>query len=841
MMSQMKSASSKQGYAKLLSAEAALIARRRETFEPHGTGPTIGLALSGGGIRSATFCLGVLQSLSKVGLTKHIDYLSTVSGGSYIGGFFGALFVPQSLRGPGTPRDEQRPDFDNTRPMQSGLGLEAVRRLRDSGRYLTPAGTSDAFYAGAIVIRNWTAVQTVIGLTVLMAFWFVRAVDNWWFESTPAISPSLALLSWLSLVFVFGFGSAYWLTRRDRIPKSRPKRIGTNLFLWAFAVAFCLILREYLQSAPSPLRYLELHFAAFMGVALVAYLVAELRYGKLESKSSASDSDDIQPLIMTEDIVRTKLSNWMATSLILFLTLAGLVLLDLMGGALQSQLVHLYLSPPPFDWSFGSIYLLMKEAWPIAVAAAPPMLSFIARQKLKREKAEEAAKAVGTKLSDPLPALLVIAGSSVVALWLILWSAVSHYPFEPESPLRGSVLVLGLILIAVNIIQSLCFSFINLSSLSHFYAARLRRAYLGASSYGRPFTNVRQDDPEDSIRVKDYYQGMIEHGGPLHIINVTIAETIAGTSNLVARDRKGKPMQLSPGGIVFEGDHPGTFEAASIEDGEELPLANWIAISGAAVSAAIGSGTSLGTSILATMANVRLGYWWRSRRAENNRDFLWRNFKDTVQNYLFLELRGAFDGTRRDRWYLTDGGHFENTGIYALLQRRVRVIIACDNGADPNYDMVDVVRLLQRARIDLGAEITFLSDEALAETLGPSSPLIGVIGTFKEVARNGDIQNPGGPIATLAKITYPDSDPGVLLLIKPRLTFTEPPELLAYRAMPGGRNFPQQTTGDQFFDEEQWEAYRRLGEFCGERLFAVPPPNHVGWYPYQLEPFDEKR
>src|SRR6266487_638131 len=46
---------------------------------------TLGLAISGGGIRSATFSLGIIQMLAEFGLLKHIDYLSTVSGGGYIG------------------------------------------------------------------------------------------------------------------------------------------------------------------------------------------------------------------------------------------------------------------------------------------------------------------------------------------------------------------------------------------------------------------------------------------------------------------------------------------------------------------------------------------------------------------------------------------------------------------------------------------------------------------------------------------------------------------------------------------------------------------------------------
>jgi hypothetical protein len=45
----------------------------------------LGLALSGGGIRSATINLGILQGLARRGLLPRFDYLSTVSGGGYIG------------------------------------------------------------------------------------------------------------------------------------------------------------------------------------------------------------------------------------------------------------------------------------------------------------------------------------------------------------------------------------------------------------------------------------------------------------------------------------------------------------------------------------------------------------------------------------------------------------------------------------------------------------------------------------------------------------------------------------------------------------------------------------
>ena len=78
---------------RLLKEERDAIRARRQAFGfAPGDDRTVGLALSGGGIRSATFSLGVLQALSKTSLLPRIDYLSTVSGGSYIGSFFGSYF-----------------------------------------------------------------------------------------------------------------------------------------------------------------------------------------------------------------------------------------------------------------------------------------------------------------------------------------------------------------------------------------------------------------------------------------------------------------------------------------------------------------------------------------------------------------------------------------------------------------------------------------------------------------------------------------------------------------------------------------------------------------------------
>jgi predicted acylesterase/phospholipase RssA len=69
----------------------------------------IGLALSGGGIRSAAFCLGALQALSKLNAIRVIDYLSTVSGGGYVGGAMTATMRGNGKFAFGYPPDSAAP------------------------------------------------------------------------------------------------------------------------------------------------------------------------------------------------------------------------------------------------------------------------------------------------------------------------------------------------------------------------------------------------------------------------------------------------------------------------------------------------------------------------------------------------------------------------------------------------------------------------------------------------------------------------------------------------------------------------------------------------------------
>ena len=181
---------------RLRAAEAEIV-RIRRCRVPDGSPPggeprelppdTVGVALSGGGIRSATFCLGVFRALARVGLVRKIDLLSTVSGGGYFGAFLGALYArpacpshsAEAAHDPGRAggssggsptatctRERALCVEDTLKDLQS----EPVNWLRENGRYMSPNGSGDTLMAGAVLLRNWTALIVVVAALGVTAF-----------------------------------------------------------------------------------------------------------------------------------------------------------------------------------------------------------------------------------------------------------------------------------------------------------------------------------------------------------------------------------------------------------------------------------------------------------------------------------------------------------------------------------------------------------------------------------------------------------------------------------------------------------------------------------------------
>jgi hypothetical protein len=140
--------------------------------------------------------------------------------------------------------------------------------------------------------------------------------------------------------------------------------------------------------------------------------------------------------------------------------------------------------------------------------------------------------------------------------------------------------------------------------------------------------------------------------------------------------------------------------------------------------------------------------------------------------------------------HLSDGGHFENLGLYELVRRHCRRIIVSDAGEDPTEAFHDLANAIRRIREDFGVEIAI-----------DVAPLRhGSDGFAKQHVTVGTIHYDG----------LNGQDKGQLLYFKPNLVGEEPLDIMRYRALHPA--FPHEGTVDQFYDEAQWESYRRLGE-----------------------------
>jgi hypothetical protein len=198
---------------------------------------------------------------------------------------------------------------------------------------------------------------------------------------------------------------------------------------------------------------------------------------------------------------------------------------------------------------------------------------------------------------------------------------------------------------------------------------------------------------------------------------------------------------------------------------------------------------------------VRLGYWvptpggmdWEAPQARFWPFYLLREF------FSHLADTGS-------HCYVTDGGHFENTGMYSLVERGCQSIVLTDCGADPDCVFDDLANLVRRCRIDFGAEITFPSLTPFSrETLAADR---------KPYVR-GEIHYSRAHLGALGwELADDEKTPvGHLLVVKPTLTAALETDINRYSQQHA--DFPQQTTADQWFDEAQFESYRRLGEKSG--------------------------
>jgi hypothetical protein len=388
------------------------------------------------------------------------------------------------------------------------------------------------------------------------------------------------------------------------------------------------------------------------------------------------------------------------------------------------------------------------------------------------------------------------------AQWHSIFEFVYTLPY-----LGGFILILALYLLSWPIDP-------NTFSLQNLYRNRLVRCYLGAANQKQERRSHQYAalDPEDDLDLH-----LLGNQRPYHLINATLNVT---ERNLVLQHRKAASFVFSPLYCGFSHSHEGTGGSASGyvptekfaseydgrgHESRGVKTGAAMATSGAALSSQMGPASRDHLAFILTMFNVRLGRWVpnpvRHYKARTHRGWLAERIQDfSVGKYLW-ELFNM-TGTRSDWVYVSDGGHFDNLGIYELVRRRCKLIVCVDATADPNCTFDALEHTVRKCRIDFNANFVVDLTPLKSDAEGYSS----------DVFATGVIDYaPRSPVDTEVK--------GHFVYIKPSIPAgcagALPPDILGYwRRHP---QFPHQPTLDQWFTEEQFESYLKLGFEIGLR------------------------
>ena len=371
--------------------------------------------------------------------------------------------------------------------------------------------------------------------------------------------------------------------------------------------------------------------------------------------------------------------------------------------------------------------------------------------------------------SLPGRVLLILSGLSGPLLLLMSY-------FVLDSFTNAGIKTVGLLL-GCAALSTLWLSLINANDVSphRYYRNRLAETYL--------LRKGRHDavDPQPLSRL-----GALNPAAPYHLINAAV--NLPGSQQAELRGRNADFFLFSRhycGSPVLGYCKTDELEAKD----SQLDLGTAMAISGAAASGYMGTGTIKGLEFWLSLLNIRLAYWLpnpkRLTELKANRNptpfALWR------------ELFGQMDENGK-YVNLSDGGHIENLGIYELLRRRCKYIVAIDGEADPTMSFGSLMTLIRYAQIDFGITITLDVNDIRKNQAGFSK------GHF-----------------ALGTIDYGAGGTGYLLYIKSSLTGNERDYIRNYQSR--HPSFPHETTADQFFEEAQFEAYRALGQHIGDDLF----------------------
>jgi hypothetical protein len=863
------------------------------------------LCLSGGGIRSATFNLGILQGLARYGLLEKFDYLSTVSGGGFIGGWLTAWIHREEDLQPGQlpvskvaamladpPDDPLKPEPD------------PVYNLRVYANYLTPR-------KGLLSVDTWTLAAVYLRNLLLNWMVFVPAIiaglmlPRIWVAFVKGAHLSPTILLWT------GFAGALiaLIYIGVNLPGAKQLNLGESSF-----VALCLTplvisamaLTTYwvrLPQSQQPAWWEFGLFALVLGAVpwtlyVILRIIARLREGKGDDHERVRRpggwaltvglyvSATVLILIafaltglVTWYVVTHQLPtplNLQAGYARIYASLAVPVLLVLLtvGGTLIAGFTSRFTDVDDQEWwaRSGAWILIVVVSWSVfhlLVLFGPTLFVEMQTQLVNNQNwtSWSGVKGIGTALvgivsgaitllggsgaktsahgdspaeskSSLVPIVTAVAAVIFAAFLLILLALATNWilasvlgewagkllgatpsPLNANDPRAiiyqtpGRVLVVLAVLIAV--VGWILGRFINTNrfSLHYYWRNRLMRAYLGASRKRAKTKNKFTDfDSDDNVQMYELKQK------PLHVVNVTL--NLAGGDKLEWQDRKAESFAISP---LHAGSYWLGYRNSRHYGGPGgISLATSAAISGAAASPNMGyMMTSPVVRFIMTLFNVRLGFWLGNPGVAGsgdsttfNRPTFDRDSPTQSVRPIFAEALGMTD-SQSPYIYLSDGGHFDNLGLYEMILRRCRFIVVTDASTDPNYHFESLAYSIRQIRVDFGVPIE-MGEMNLGKDPDKENKYCA-IGTI----RYSCVDRPLGS-------TEPDEDfDGVLIYVKPSLNGSEPADVLNYHK--GDNAFPQDTIADQWFSESQFESYRMLGShmihtICPDKLGAAPAP-----------------
>jgi len=332
-------------------------------------------------------------------------------------------------------------------------------------------------------------------------------------------------------------------------------------------------------------------------------------------------------------------------------------------------------------------------------------------------------------------------------------------------------------LLAISLILALGCN-INLVSMHGFYRNRLRDAFM-------PF-KMPSDDHCPAVNISSWQQAqqcrlsqLSPTDMPYQLINCNIE--LWGSKKTKYRNRGSDSFTLSP--LYCGSASTGYANTKEYMQGD-MDLATACAISGAAVATNTRETRSKSLNFIMALLNLRLGCWLDNPKMVNKKPSLLN--KPWWYVYMFRDMFGHGLNENQSYVHLSDGGHFENLGIYELVRRKCKLIFAFDAGADPLYQFSDLARVTELIRVDFGAKLTI--------DISPISPESKSHSTTAWVK---------------GEIGYNDGSKAILVYIKPCLLSGLSEDIYGYQRQ--NTSFPHQSTTDQFFDEAQFEAYRELG------------------------------